>query len=474
MTTLRTAAKAEDFVQEHTLRFQSPKASDSLFGANILGLRYYRLLWTHPIAKWVFGRVVGVESVEDPLLSETEPVKVEQPLLRVMYPLAGVGVGGSVVSTADMVIRLRRAGLIEPVVLVPRSGPASDLLQRTGIEPHYLETSANSTTHAITGTGDWRGKLRAIPAYIRLLRKAEQQIRLWKPDLIHLNSDRPVIPWGLAAKRAGVPVVWHVRQEKPNRILDPLRLRLSDHLIFVADANRSRFAGLTRLPPSVRIYNSIEIDRFGKSEEPESVRLSLGLHPSALTLTFLGSLVPRKRPEWVLRAAAGGRFKQPLQILLVGPVDDASSYGQELRRLARMIDPPSTVHFMGLREDVPTLLSITDVLALPSQWQGEAFPRAIIEAMASGVPVVATDVAGVSESVDDGRTGLLVKHDDFDGFERALIRLVNERSLRDRFGEHARSLASARFSGADMADDVFNVYSSVLRQRKGDSSARSG
>lgn len=380
--------------------------------------------------------------------------------LRVAFPFAGVRIGGATVSTAEMVRRLRADGRVEPLVITPDEGPSTALFRRAGVEPRSYRPRARDAAQLRSGTASWLGRARAAPVYARVYREALHLLGTERIDVVHLNEDRTVLPWGLAARRCGVPVVWHVRQERANRWLDGLRLRLADRVVFVADANRVRFAGRT-LPPALTLHNVVDLERFRPSADRREAKRALGLDPDRLTLTFVGNLVERKRPTWVLRAAAELQARYPLQVLLAGAPFGPAAYVERLRALAAAAPEPAHVHLLGARDDVPALLAASDLLTLPSVRSGEAFPRVVIEALAAGVSVVASDVAGVREALRHGVDGLLVDPDDEAAYRRALAALLGDDARREAMGRAAAPSAAARFGGETMADALLELYAGV-------------
>lgn len=385
------------------------------------------------------------------------------PDLRVAFPFVGVQVGGATVSTGEMVRRLRADGRVEPVVFAPHEGPSALVFRNAGVEPVFFAARDGRRHVLVASTRTWTGKLRALPVYAALQRLARDLLRDERIDVVHLNEDRLVLPWGIAARRCGLPVVWHVRQERPNRWLDRLRLRLADQLIFVADANRSRFRGHRRFPPTVTQPNAVDLQRFVPCRDRLAAKRSFGLDPQRLTLTFVGNLVERKRPTWVLRAAGALQSRMPLQVVLAGAPLGPPAFLVELEDLVRRAPEPAHVHLLGPRSDIPDLLAASDVLTLPSVLRGEAFPRVVIEAMAAGVPVVATRVAGVAEAVDDGVTGVLVDPEDFAGYQRSLASVLADASVRQTMGHAAAEVARQRYGGERLADELVRIYQGLAR-----------
>lgn len=390
--------------------------------------------------------------------------KAENPAIRVLMPFVGTVVGGATVSAGEMARRLTQAGAANVVVLVPGDGPGPQLFEKAGAQVANYAGRATAAT-VLPSTDNLFAKLKALPAWMKLYSDAREALALHRPDVLHINEDRLVVPWAWEARRANVPVVWHVRQERPNRVLDRQRLQLADHLIFVADANRTRFPRLPVGLNTTTIHNVVNLDRFYPPDSKKSVRKSLGLDPDKLTLTFLGNLVERKRPDWVLRATALLQDRYDLQVLLIGAPLGPSAYIDGLRELVESAPNPEDIHLLGHRQDVPDLLRASDVVTLPSVPRGEAFPRAVIESMASGVPPVATNVAGVAEAVNHEETGLLVDPTSFDDYVQALDRLLADGHRRRQMGSAARTTALAKFSGQDMVPRLMAIYRPLIEHR---------
>lgn len=189
----------------------------------------------------------------------------------------------------------------------------------------------------------------------------------------------------------------------------------------------------------------IEVIHIGKdtqlfhTERCDDLRGELGLRKDAL-LVGVTSQLEAKKGHAVLFEALARLGGDQLHLAVVG----RGSHRNELERKARALDLADRIHFLGFRRDVPRLLRCFDVFALPSFSEG--FPNSLVEAMATGLPCISTNVACVSEIVDHDRNGLLVQAGDAERLASALARLLDDAALRRSLGDEARATVEARFS----------------------------
>jgi sugar transferase (PEP-CTERM/EpsH1 system associated) len=215
-----------------------------------------------------------------------------------------------------------------------------------------------------------------------------------------------------------------------------------------------------------QIYNGVDTSRFVPPAAPARNALPAAFAPpGTLVIGTVGRINPVKDHATLLRAFAALGVSAPalavnarLVIVGDGPLLDAS------RALAASLAIEATTWFAGNRSDVPALLRAFDVFALPSL--NEGISNTILEAMATGVPVVASAVGGNVELIDDGVTGLLVPPADSDALARAFLRYLAEGTLRASHGREARAAASARFSLPAMVDGYAGVYEALVRGRR--------
>jgi glycosyltransferase involved in cell wall biosynthesis len=363
------------------------------------------------------------------------------------------GLGGSVITGALLAKALESGGEWKTLSVCNSAGPPLDYHRTIGIDVLPLMESQGLSYTPNPNDGN---RLRRIAKRILLFRAARRFLRSASPSIIHVHDESSALAWGLAARAKRIPLVWQVHQQLPQRWTDWLLRRLAAHIVFVAANNQRRFEGVD-LPASSVIYNGVDLSLF----YPAPRRIA-----GAVNIGFISNLVERKRPGWLVRAAGQlAREGLNIKVLLAGNDFSGGAKAKELQDLAGREGITGRYNYIGPRSDVPDVLRSLDILVLPSERDKEAFPRIVVEAMACGVPVLATAVAGVPEAVVDGETGLLVDPDDFDGFVAALRILVVDAELRHRYGVAAVARCRALFSMEANAAAISQVYRSVTAER---------
>jgi glycosyltransferase involved in cell wall biosynthesis len=188
------------------------------------------------------------------------------------------------------------------------------------------------------------------------------------------------------------------------------------------------------------VPNGVDTRRFAPQSEGRALQRELGLPPSTPLIGFVGRLAPEKGPEVFLRAAWLLRRSLPeahFAVIGTGPLEEVLD---EMRRTLQM---ESYVHLCGLRNDLPSVYASLDLLMLTSY--SEAMPLVLLEAMACGVPVVATAVGGVPELVEHGATGYLARENDYEGLAAFAHTLLTRGHERAAFSRRARERAVEDF-----------------------------
>lgn len=210
---------------------------------------------------------------------------------------------------------------------------------------------------------------------------------------------------------------------------------------------------------SVYIPNAVQVDDFDAAASDPAVRqkmrAELGAADTDVLIGMVGSLSNEKGQDTLIRATSQLIARGlPVHLVLIGQGPDRET----LEKQAQEAGIASSVRFLGLRKDIPQVLSGMDVFALASKSEG--MPGVLIEAGLAGLPSVSYDVGGVTEVVDHNSTGLVVPTENFDGLVAALEELVNRPEWRTEMGERARTWCRSRFN----LDIVTNQYISLFNQ----------
>jgi glycosyltransferase involved in cell wall biosynthesis len=216
----------------------------------------------------------------------------------------------------------------------------------------------------------------------------------------------------------------------------------------------------------VVIRNGVDTARFEVPDDGDRIRGELGLAPGTRMVTVVSRLTRLKGLENFLEAAAMLKPRYPdVRMLIVGETAPGQGgYLSELNALADRLGVADRVIFTGLRSDVPALLGSASVAVMPSL--NEALSNVLLESMAAGAPIVATEVGGTSEALTDGENGLLVQPNDPAAMAAAITRLLDHPELAQRLGHRAQDTIEQRFSLARMVTATEHLYHDLLDQKQ--------
>ena len=298
--------------------------------------------------------------------------------------------------------------------------------------------------------------------------------RLVDVDLVHTHSSKAGIIGRVAARAAGVRCAVHTVhgwsfndvQPVPTRRayveLERAAARMTGRIVCVSDADRVKGLALgigeTSQYRVVRsgIDPTLYLPRAGVRQR---VRSALGFADSDVVVGSIANFKPQKAPLDFVEAARLARLRSPhLKFFLAGD-------GEMREHVTRAIDAAGlrgAISLLGWRQDVPDLLAASDIFLLTSLFEG--LPRAVLQAMAASVPIVATDTGGTSEVVVDGVTGFLVPPSDPGAAAAALLRLASEPDTRRSFGEAGRMKLGAEFDIRLMVPTLEAIYDELLER----------
>jgi len=315
-----------------------------------------------------------------------------------------------------------------------------------------------------------------IPFYEGLLRhkfdvfafrKLAQIIKEENIDLIYTFIHPNTVIFSTLAKLAGlvegVVVSFHATGtasgERYVRGFQKPMVRRADALLAVAEEHRRYLADVEGLDGSkiTVIHNGVDTSRYRPGPPPDGLAQELGLSGSERIVIAVGSLKPLKGFDLLLRAAAGAfAGHEDARLVIVGEGAERGS----LEALSASLGIRDRVVFTGVRKDVDDLLRLGDLLVL-SSWT-EAFPNAVLEAMATGLPVISTDVGSVREVVRDGENGVIVPPKDVDALTSALSSMLADPDRMAAFGDAGRKIVEESFRLEDMCRKREQVFANIL------------
>jgi sugar transferase (PEP-CTERM/EpsH1 system associated) len=358
--------------------------------------------------------------------------------LRVMHVVQKLGFGGAEVGVLKVVNGLQAKGLSTAICSLRPPSALEDQLA-PGVKLFQL--------------GQQRGN--SLRTVWRLCRTLVEE----RPHIIHTHSWSTLCEGLLAARLARVPVFVHGEHGtldiRPRTVaIQRWAWRHADAVLSVSSRLAEKMAAQVGFPlDRIRVIrNGVDVERF-RPRSKSLLRARLGLAPDALVVGTIGRFVPVKDQRSLINAIALLRADGvDCSAVLVGD----GPLREELQRLAAGHGVASHVHFLGERRDVHEIIPAFDVFALVSVSEGMS--NTTMEAMASGVPVVATRVGGADEIVVDGTTGRLVPASNPQALVAALKALLNDERLRTAYGLAARERMEREFSLTRMIGDYEAFY----------------
>lgn len=207
------------------------------------------------------------------------------------------------------------------------------------------------------------------------------------------------------------------------------------------------------------IYNGVNIERFSPCGEKDRLRQQLfNNEESRFVVSYVGALTPEKGAAVLLDAAAALlRGRQDVLFVITGQGSQTTVLQNRVREL--QLNP--NFLFLGKRDDVEAIFAASDIFVCPSVW-GEAFGLSIAEAMACGLPTVASRIGGIPEVVEHLKTGILVTPNNSNELAAAISRLLADAGMRESFGMAGRKRAVENFSMGRMISETIGVYRGLL------------
>ncbi|MCC2867920.1 MAG: glycosyltransferase family 4 protein [Candidatus Accumulibacter phosphatis] len=357
----------------------------------------------------------------------------------ILHIILGMGVGGVEKGVHTIALGLHARGHRQGVACLEYMGAlGSELLQTI---PVWSCEADNR-----------RSKLAAM-------RDLAERIRAFHPDVVHVRNCTAWIYAWFAWKLAGAPgrLVFSIHGLDWNGAIAPIRVfvyrwiaRSTSTLLAVSSATADAFAaasGISRDRFRV-IHSGVDTQFFRPREVPDWRRTA------DCVIGCVARLSQRKGHEYLLQAVARlrGKGRSGLRVVIIGD----GPYRATLERLSFLLEITDCVTFVGEVHNVRDRLRAMNLFVLPSLSEGR--PTSIMEAMATGLPVVATRVGAVDTLVAHGKTGLLVPPGDADALANALDQLLDDEGRQQTFGAEGRRVAESEFGAEHMITEYQRAY----------------
>lgn len=315
----------------------------------------------------------------------------------------------------------------------------------------------------------WKFDVTVIPRLARLLREL-------KPDIVHGFLFDAEIAARLAGRRARVPVIIGSERNTDYRLKrrQLIVYRLTRGCVDCVIANSHAGARFNQRMLGHRpeqyhvVHNGVDTQRF-QPRDGEAVRQELGLAPHDLVIGMFASFKAQKNHGLAFTAAQRVFTAEPrARLLLVGDelylgMHGSDEYKKRMDSLVDELGIRSRCLFVGNRSDVERLYCACDVTILPSRFEGT--PNVALESMASGVPVIATDVSDNSLIVRDGQTGFIVPLGEDKPLAERVLRLLSDQRLCREMGAEARRWMEQEFSTRRLVEKTTAAYTAALTRR---------
>ena len=393
--------------------------------------------------------------------------------VRVLFVAPTGDLSGGENSLLALLERLDR-DLAEPVVLAPFEGRFTERLGASGIEVlvrHFPNFSADEIRPSrLPNPHDtWTAS-----------REIAEIIRRREIGIVHINSYRVALAPSLAARRVGVPVIWHVRDIPGRRWVSGLvslaAASLADRVIVVSAATANALRRPLRGSERIRVvHNGIDAESFlDRGANWSTIRSDIGVPETVPLVCNVGQMTEWKGQDLLLDVAREVLDHFPdVHFVFVGSslrmnLGDSTAEGVFEQRLGEMVDRLDLqrhVHFLGYRDDVSAILQASDLYVHTAR-RPDPLPRVLLEAMACATPIVAPCGGGIPEMIEDGQDGRLYRQGSTAALVRAVLESLQDRAEAQALARRARATVKSRFSLEAHVGAIQGIYRELLSSRR--------
>jgi len=296
--------------------------------------------------------------------------------------------------------------------------------------------------------------------------------------IVHTHTSKAGFLGRLAARSARTPLVIHTPhghvlfgyfgkvKTQIFKLLEKFTARITDTIIALTEREKKDYvtAKMANRDKITVIHSGIELEKYKNlsNEDRETLKKTLKIPNEALIIGTAGRLVPVKGPEYLIKAAEIILSKNPdadVYFLFAGDGDQKIV----LMDLADKLGIKKNIVFLGFRDDLIAILSLCDIFVLPSL--NEGMGRVLVEAMALGKPIIASNICGIPDLIQNGKNGYLVPPKNPDELARYIQILLEDKNKRIQMGMEGEKLSS-NYSAVNMVEKIESLYAHLLREKK--------
>lgn len=337
----------------------------------------------------------------------------------------------------------------------PSYGPMKKQVEELGIKVHdvYMKRQISLISD-----------LRACLQLIKLVKKI-------KPDIIHIHSSKAGVLGRIAAYVTGVPCIYNAhgwsfsmnisnKKKKFYATIERICAKLTKKIINISDYEQQLAIQYNIAPKSkmITIYNGIDVDKYNGKFDKNTILSELNIPKDAFIVGMVGRLAKSKSPETFLKIA------ERISMLVKNSFFILVGDGELRKDVEKSIVEKgltNKVKITGWTNEVAEYISVFDIGILTSKWEG--FGLVLAEYMASGKPIVASNVGGIPTVIENNRNGILVDSNDIDGFVDGILKIKNNKELRDSFITNSYKDVREKFDIRRVVREHEELYIKIIK-----------
>jgi glycosyltransferase involved in cell wall biosynthesis len=352
-------------------------------------------------------------------------------------------VGGGEHSFLDLIANL--TPIWKPIAVFPHQGELTQWCLQRNINHRIINLHQLKPQF-------FHKNLKSLIAFIRLIRHE-------KPNIIYANGSRAAFYGGLAGRLCSTPVVWHCRITEKDPYLDFILLHMNNRIIVNSQATAARFDLNFRSKIRV-VHNGVDVIRLSEKTVPTPVMID----EKWKVILTVARVSRQKRHDLILSAFEAVAKRDPaLHLVCIGAMDQFEmDWWRHLQKRSAQSLAADRIHWISQVDDVRPWYQAASVMVLASD--NESFGRVIVEAMASGVPVIANRSGGIPEIIRNGQDGLLVTPGNYKEIENAITKIMDDELLRSYLVESARKRVKLFDLGRHI-QKMIEIFEETARQK---------